>query len=203
MVKFSDKGSGWHGESGPHSQARTLGYVPGRIIRCPNCAGSGRESGSSDPRQSVTCPRCGGRGVIAMSDQRQKPKIKKVVENGKIYFVQGNKRWNILGQRVKKYKSPKLDKWGYTELKPLKVPESKKAEAHKRWLEKFQKGMSPADADFSFRVDHELEIIEEHQKLMRQQHIEYGGGWDNIMKVNKLKEEAVARLKDKYGILGF
>ena len=31
MVKFSDKGSGWHKEGKAHSQARTLGYVPGRL----------------------------------------------------------------------------------------------------------------------------------------------------------------------------
>jgi hypothetical protein len=30
MTKFADKGKGWHGESRPHSQARTLGHVPGR-----------------------------------------------------------------------------------------------------------------------------------------------------------------------------
>ena len=172
MVKFSDKGSGWHGESGPHSQARTLGYVPGRITSCPYCAGSGRESGSSDPRQSVTCPRCGGTGLA------KTPKERKV-------------------------RIGKIDKEGWSVFRPLKISDSKKREDHRRWLERFEKGMNMQDADFSFRTDHNDEIVEEHQKLMRQQHVWYGGTLENMMRVNQLKEEAVARLKNKYGTTGF
>lgn len=45
------------------------------VQACPNCAGSGRESGSSDPRQSNTCPRCGGRGVILAPDEKKNEQV--------------------------------------------------------------------------------------------------------------------------------
>lgn len=200
-MKIRDR-PGYFGDPQGHSE-NARGIKHGRLVSCPSCAGSGRESGSSDPRQSVTCPRCGGRGVYYAENPAKTQKVRKVMEEGRIVFKKGRKKYNIIGQKIPSQRPSKFDKEGWSILKPFKATEAQKREGHRRWLERFKKGMSPEDADFSFRLDHRFELEEEKQKLMRQQHVEYGTGQANVMRITQLNDEAVARLKNKYGVSGF